>query len=695
MMILLVSMSTHKSGATLQLTRTIEQERAIPLAQAGINEMLALTKDTINNPESQIGSQIKQFWLGKPKISRPTVLYSQEFAPGDLKLANQLFAKNLGNRGDISGNLSLVVYENLPGSRPSYLGYLELVGTAKYRDLAAEIKVKERREVKIVSLADPFVDKYALFVKSFCKSINNPKKRIIIQGVKTDDPTRYSFIYLGNRSYPACPEFPQGHKSANVPPVLLDLDFREDKNLLGPFYQPGTFQMISSQHSQASAGNFFFVNPPFDFAGIAGLFSVATDFHHTPELVTIYKSIVDSSRQYADTEGSLGYVIAKDFQKSGGNPANSEVFRSLVQSLMQNWKYHYGYSDFTSVTGAAGGQAFTNEHPFSGIISYFEEISKSNPQRTLGGKMPLLFGDNRDTPVYIEGPVFLRFFKIALVDQTNVKFNLHGGYSLDVPFPPVPMHYEKGEQSFSGKKLQKPVDNRTGKLMSEPVEHLSINNFFFGAGSTVARSPTAVRGGIEGHDIFPAFDESLKSVSHMYQTADEFIKDRVHSIEGQKVLCLDGISLIMGAAGQSLDLSAISIYQGKGKIVIAEGNCLLGNIGPLNHRNDSLGIYLMEGRFKISSDVSPVQIKASLIATTCFSDNSSAAAQSEGGIEFEGKSVEITGNLIIDNLFELRKLPDGGYLKINHDPELYFADYPVRTSIGSTKSLMAVDYNAE
>jgi hypothetical protein len=103
----------------------------------------------------------------------------------------------------------------------------------------------------------------------------------------------------------------------------------------------------------------------------------------------------------------------------------------------------------------------------------------------------------------------------------------------------------------------------------------------------------------------------------------------------------------------------------------------------------------MEGRFKISSDVSPVQIKASLIATTCFSDNSSAAAQSEGGIEFEGKSVEITGNLIIDNLFELRKLPDGGYLKINHDPELYFADYPVRTSIGSTKSLMAVDYNAE
>lgn len=691
MMVMIIGLSTHKSGAVLQLNRTIDQERAVALAQAGVNEMLAWVKAGVNDKSSSIGSAIHQFWQTRPPVAGSRVIFTREFAPAMLKETNQLADETLGNRGGVSGKLSVVVTERINGARPSYLGHVELIAKTRYRDFPAITGVKERREVKIVDLSDPFLDKYALFVKSFCRSLNHPKKRIIIQGITPDDPTRYSFVYLGNRSYPSCPEFPQGSKSTKAPPVILDLDFKEDKYLLGGFYQPAPFSMISPAHVQASNGNLFFVNPPFNFAGISGSFSLGSDFHKTPELVTIYKSIVDSSRPYADVEGTLGYVVCKDYQKSGGNPAASEVFQSLVSTLMNNWKYQYGYSDYQRIISGS----FTNEHPFSGILSYFEDISTSNPMRRFGGKMPLLFGLKRDTPVYVEGPVFLRFFKIAFVDQVEIKFTLHGGYTMDVPFPTVPMHYERTPETFCGKTLSPPVDSRTDKLMSMPIEHFSINNFFFGAGTVPAKTPTAVRGGVEGYDVFPAFDETLRSVAYYYQTADEFVRDRIRTADDQKILDLDGISLIIGKKGQALDLSSVSKYRGRGKIILSEGKCNLGNLAPLNAAEDSLGIYLMDGRFVIKSAEPTAEIHASLIATTCFSDNSQTSASAEGGIEFAGKSVDLKGNLIVDNLFEMHDMPEGGHLQILHDPRLYFPEYPVRVSIGQTRSLMAVNYHAE
>lgn len=694
MMVMIIGLSTHKSGAVVQLNRTIDQERVVLLAQAGVNEMLALVKSSVNDRNSQIGSRIHNFWKSNPGAGAQNV-FKADFPASLLPASNKLVDEYLGKSGEVSGQVSIIVTERINGgARPSYIGHVELIGKARYKDNPSEIRVKEWRDLKIVDLSDPFVDKYALFVKSYCKALNHPEKRIIVQGITPDDPTKYSFAYFGNRSYPACPEFPQGAKSAQTPPVIFDLDFREDRRLLGGFYQPGNFQTIDTQHSAASNGNLFFVIPPFQFAGISGSFSLASDFHKTPELVSIYKSIVNSSSQYADTEGSLGYVIAKDYQKSGGNPANSEVFRSLVSTLMANWKYQYGYTDYTSVIGN-GGKSFTDEHPFSGIADYFEAAKNINPQRVRGGKMPLMFGEGRDIPVYIEGPVYLRFFKIAFVDQIKINFTLHGGNSLEVPFPCVPMHYENPAETFSGKKLATPVDKRTDQLMSMPVEHFSINNFFFGAGATPAKSPTAVRSGIEGYDVFPAFDESLRSIAHFYQSPDEFITNRVKSIDGKRTLDLDGISLITNPNAKSLNLSSVARYRGKGRIVLLDGSCQIGNLAPIDIQNDSLGIYLMGGRFYLNCDGNETNIYASLAATTCFSDNSSTAASSEGGIEFEQKSANIYGNLIVDNLFELRNMPAGGHLKIVHNPGLYFPDYPVRVSIGETKSLLAVDYHAE
>lgn len=695
MMILLVALSSHKSGSVIQLTKNIEQERTVLLAQAAINEILATAKSTINDPKSEIGARLHQFWKNRPPCTRPTLIFSRQFTSHELVAANKLAAESGGPGIEAAGSLSVTMVQKLKAGRPSYIGFLEIIGRAGRKSSGEEIAVKERREIKLIDLSDPFIDKYALFVKTFCRSINHPQKRIIVQGIRSGDPTKYSFACFGNRSYPTCPEFPDGSKGDKEPPVIFDLDFREDRHLLGPFYQPGSFQMVDNQHSRQSDGNLFFVNPPFDFSSIKDSFSLSQDFHHTPELTGIYKSIVDSSRKYADTEGTLGFVITRDFKKAGGNPAGSEVFRSLVSSLMRHWKYHYGYSDYLSVTGAAGSKAFTNEHPFSGIISYFEQMSTHNPQRTLGGRMPVMFGVNRDTPLYVEGPVFLRFFKISFVDQTSVTFNLHGGHSLDVPFPPVPMHYEKSEQTFAGKKLATPVDSRTDKLMSMPVEHFSINNFFFGAGTQTSSSPSTVRGGIEIHNVFPLFDETLQSFAHIYQTADDFCKERIKATDNGQILYSDGMSLIMDTTAKPLDLSMIEEFRGRGRIVIADGGCVIGNLSPGNADQDSLSIYLMSGRFKLNPRSDTARIRASLIATTCFTDNSTAHPSVEGGVDFAGKNLEITGNLFVDNLFELKTLPNNGTLKILHDPMLYFPEYPVRISVSPVKSMLAVDYNAE
>lgn len=692
MMIMIFGLSTLKSGEVLQISRTMEQERLVLFAEAGINEMLAAVKVGVNNRSTSIGNEIFSFWKsGHPGGAK--VIYEAEFPSSQLPVSNGLVSDYLGARAEISGHVSIAVIDKIAGARPSYTGYVELVGMAKSKDLP-EIRLKERREIKITDLSYPFLDKYALYVKSYCRNLNNPKKSIVIKGIAPDDPGVYSFVYLGNRSYPACPEFPQGAKSANTPPVLLDLCFKDDNHLLGPLYKPAPFQTVSAQHSQASVGNLFFTLAPYDFRNISSSFSPATDFHNTAEIVSIYKSILKASAQYSGNEGTLGYMITKDYQKSGGNPGNSEVFQSLVNSLMDNWKYQYGYTDYTCIAGE-GGKTFVNEQPYSGIGAYFQYNTNQNPQRVLGGKMPLLFGEGRDIPVFVEGPVYLRFFKIAFLDQTKVKLELYGGNKMDVPFPPVPLHYEDSPKTFSGKTCTSPIDKRTKVLMSSPIDALSINQFFFGAGTKSVKSPSSSKGSIEGYDVFPAFDETLRSISHVYATADEFMQDRVKEIDGQKVLDLDGISLITDSGKKALNLSSVQKYRGKGRIVMSEGNCVLGSLAPINLNTDSLSIYLMFGNFFVGSSANVVNIFASLAATTCFRDNSSPDPSAESGIIFGGKSVNIYGNLFVDNLFELQTLPEGGKLTIVHDPRLYFPEYPVRVSVGETKSMLAVDYNAE
>ncbi len=688
MMVMIIGLATHKSGEVLQLGRTIEQERLVLFAEAGLNEMLAAVKVAANDRRTTLGRAFFEFWKTPPGL--PTVVFRADLPASQLPVANALAAEQLGGRAEISGQVKVVILDRIPGPRPSYTGYVELISQARSRELP-EIKVKERREVKIADLSYPFLDKYALFVKSFCRTLNNPNRRLIIQGIPPSDPNLYSFVYLGNRSYPPCPEFPQGAKSTETPPVLLDIAFKDDHRLLGSFYRPAPFQMTNPEFVQASRDNLFYVIPPVPFNTIANSFAKPADFVRTPELISFYQSIIRVSQPYADDEGSLGYLVLKDYQRAGGDPGRSEVFKSLVTTLVSKWQYQYGYSDFDSVAGDSG-RTFVSKPPFCGILDYFLYYSQANPQKVIGGKMPLLFGPNRDTPVFVEGPVRLRFFKIAFCDEVKLTFDLYGSNSMQLPFPTLPLRFEEQPRTFAGKPCTPQVDERTKVLMSEAIDVLSINHLFFGVGRTMTPKPTTGRGPIEGHDVFPAFDESLRSVAHVYPTAEEFVRDRLKTIQGERMLDLDGVALILSCGRSPLDLTSVSRYRGKGRIVIREGNCILGSLAPLDQRLDSLGISLMFGNFLVRGAGDDVIIHASLAATTCFSDNSSPDPSAESGLHCGGKNVTIHGNLVVDNLFELKSLPEGGRLTIVHDPNLYLPEYPVRVSIGEAKSLVAVDY---
>lgn len=692
MIVMVASLTTQKRGEVRQLGRTIEQERLVLFAEAAITEMLAAVKAGVNDRNDDIGRVLRNFWKsGFAGVAK--VVYEAEVPAARLPVTTALVAEQMDGRADISGHVRIVIIDTIKGARPSYAGYLELVGKAESKGVPP-INIKERRDIKIVDLAYPFLDKYVLFVKSFCRLLNNPNKRLVIKGVTPNDPAIYSFVHLGNRSYPTCPEFPDGAKGGAMPPILLDLSFKEDSHLLGSFFRPAPFQTINPKFSEASNGNLFYAIPPFEFRNIANSFSKALDFHNTPELDSTYRFLVRSSQPYADQEGTIPYAIIKDFQAAGGNPANSDVFKSLVESLMEHWKYQYGYTDYTCLLSDPVN-TFVNLQPFTGIAQYFNHFVEQNPQRILGGKMPLLYGEGRDIPVFVEGPVYLRFFKIAFLDEITIKFDLYGGSPTDVPFRPVPLHYEPTPKTFSGKPCTPPIDERTNVLMSSPINSLSINHLFFGVGPKATRSPATAGGTIEGYDVFPALDETLRSMAHIYQNADDFTQDRIKSWDGRSILDLDGISLILSTAAKPLDLTGVEKYRGKGRIIVYEGNCHLGNLSPLDVQEDSLGIYMMFGNFFVKSPGKDVTICASLAATTSFKDNSSPIRAAESGMHFGEKNVTIYGNLLVDNLFELKSLPNGGKLTIVHDPKLYFPDYPVRVSIGEQKSLLAVDYSAE
>ena len=289
--------------------------------------------------------------------------------------------------------------------------------------------------------------------------------------------------------------------------------------------------------------------------------------------------------------------------------------------------------------------------------------------------------------------MYVRFFKVGMLDQVQIDLNLPmGGLSFKVPIPPVSCVWEKPEEGTFSSKYVGDIDGITERLMSHPVDWLSINNFYFGPGENVYNKDNVISGGMKGYNVFHYLDPKLRTVSSFYINASDFIKDRVKNINGEDVLDLDGISVIYGQDKAKLDLSNIKKYRGKGMIVSYVGNCILGDLAPTDANVDYLKIWLMRGRFFVEETRSSAAICASLISTVRNNDNSSAPSSQEGGFITNKIPTTIFGNLIIDNLFDMR---DKKYLKIKHDPKIYNCEYPVRVSVGGPKAEYILDYKGK
>ncbi|MBP5470963.1 MAG: hypothetical protein J6Z11_17170, partial [Candidatus Riflebacteria bacterium] len=170
--------------------------------------------------------------------------------------------------------------------------------------------------------------------------------------------------------------------------------------------------------------------------------------------------------------------ILNDFANAEGKAERSEIFQSLIESAIPVWKYYYGYTDFNHAF--PDGDNIGAVHPFEGLVDYFTYIQEKNPAKLSGGSMPEFFGEERKIPVYIDGPVYARFFRIGFIDQCDFTVGL-SKFDIKFSFPTVACRWENEPVTFSGKKLTQKVDIFSKKMMSQPIEKLSINSFLYGS----------------------------------------------------------------------------------------------------------------------------------------------------------------------------------------------------------------------
>ena len=696
--ILISSLNRFKSGAVLQLSKTVTQERMIVVAQSAINESLAAVKGGINDGTTTVGKAVKDFWVNKK--SAPAIVWSSNFTESNLPATKDIAGEYLGSKGNVGSEIRLYADEQIKeAGTNSYTGHLVIVGKVSCDGVNNAVNITEVHDVKITDLSFPLLDKYAFFVKSYCPNLNHPEKRFIIEGVPGKNKESYSFVYLGNRNYPSCNEYPEG--GTKHPPVLLDLDFEKDKDLLGNFYQEGAgFNIKDNELAQKAKGQFF-KTFNVDFKDIQDKFDIKNHFYKTRELEVSYYSLIQSCQKslaeahaiYGDgvTNSTVGKIV-NDYNMAGGKAQNSEIFWAIVFDVVPTWKYYYGYTDFKHIY-PDGENSLGATHPFTGLMPYFAEYGTKNKSKKAGGTMPEFFGEDRKRPVYIDGPAYVRFFKVGFLDETIIHLQYPTwNYGVDVPVNVIACVWEKPEDGTYSSQYVKDFDGITERLMSHPVDWLSINNFYFGPGENVDNKDNVISGGMKGYNVFPYLDTKLRTVSNFYMNASDFKEDRIKNINGEPVLDLDGISVIYGKDKAKLDLSDVKKYRGKGMIVSYMGNCVLGDLMPSDASVDYLKIWLMRGKFFVDEIKSSATIAASLIATVSSGDNSSIPSSQEGGFFTRKVPTTIFGNLIIDNLFDIR---DKKYLKITHDPKIFNCEYPVRVSVGGPKAEYVLNYKGK
>lgn len=437
-------------------------------------------------------------------------------------------------------------------------------------------------------------------------------------------------------------------------------------------------------------------------------------------------------------------------QEFGYDAANFSActgFRDLITECQAKWQYHFGLTDADHLWKLNTGwlkadvlrviSDFSVCPPFSGFQPFLEfwgaETNPVNREKSRVGKMMDFFnqatGDFR--PLLIEGDVQMRFFKVAFLDEFKGNLTLHSGPQ-EVIYPLVPLNYRGPllPEGFSSKALNsdlfpytpgakvKAGDDVCRKLMSEVIE-IPVNRIL--ADETIRMvhpqgdpnngymrdynpdenllfpSQKGSAGvGASGTRFFPAVRD-FHSFSHLYINQDDFLRDRVIG----DTLYIDGrVNVCEG----HLDLRKVTKFRGNGVIKVERGDCKFGAKLMKTQDSDILRIYLQTGSFFCEESADPVTICASLIAVNWDDPNDGVTVDPaqrvwQGKLVPKGNNVTIIGNLVVDYLFTEGDsqdppefcTPDGGFIRVIHDPVLFSPIDPFRISVGSVRSMYSMN----
>ena len=489
---------------------------------------------------------------------------------------------------------------------------------------------------------------------------------------------------------------------------------------------------------------------------------------------------------------SVVYLILKDFDDGTpgaelDNYSGCAGFRAVLKSHIDNWPYCFGYTDADSLWNYENKEKTSIPLPLwrldsipalklpdgspEGLVNRYCGLASStdtsgadlslwvhenayaetsagankpyNLEKMFVGRMASFFGAAGNTPVFFEGKVFLRLFKVAFFEEFNINLPLYGG-NFPIAPPCIPLKYEcEGAKkiTFLNRKIPNnlrqgqvgkilPNDDPEDYLMSRAVCSLPANLLldvpvsvrdpdtgiaptykkdYDPLTSPVFPNPQQIPGpsGTKvGDRFYPPIDYT--TYTHNFKTPQEFLTERVKEENGENVLQMDGriyiaqgdLDLFKGVNGRP-----VKKFRGRGFLFLSKGNMTLTSLRKAGSGNgtdpdDSLRVYLQDGDFIIGGSDSPTHIDASLIALTFFTGTTRDPKEltNQGQLLMRGKSVTINGNLIVDYLaleFAGDGLPMGGTLTIIHDPEIFEPcngeDNPYRFSIGQVRTLYSMN----
>ncbi len=773
--ILAFALNTFKQGTVTQLARNVDQNRLALLAQSANAEVVAMIRTLVNSDRDHpIFKSFRNIFPdnGPAATLNTDIPLFSSFEPQQ----TLQMAQNAGYPLKIKSKATLRVYRKCEyNSVSAYNGYIDVYSQA-YRDGFQDVIIEayERRDVRLVDLRHN-LDKYALFVKNYSPDYNNTFRRVIVEGIKPAGP-HMSRVYLGNANYPDCLDTQKN--------IWLDFCHAEQRLADGFSELFGSTTLSKFPDGSGTTSLFSFTSTPFtslkDSEGGALHETRIGDFVNVMAVKKVYEKFVNdaadgcrgsvtahkigaelkskcSAAMPNSNSNAASYQICQDYvaNSNGTNYASCSGFQKILRTCMAEWKLHHGYLDAANVwqVDTAERPALPNAQPWATALSYkgltelTTENSKKgpyfynylnklpdkpggpagkiyNPERLRVGKMLQLYGATTFTPVVVEGPVYLRFFKIAYFDTFVATITFFDQEKSVIP-EPVPISFTRPEiipETFQNIPLQNefsPTAYFSDKMMmSRAIDNVSVNallgntlEMFDGEGKLVTINPlTAARPTFPYPRQRPSATPvsattfgrliDFRSVSFNYSSPAEFLAERTGLIGTEKVLFLDGVIYI--EAGD-LDLGNINKFYGRGMIYLGRGNCFIGDLRRSRSpkSGDSLRLYLRHGDFILKRSATTT-IEASLAAFSNPPGSSDPAEQ--GSLIFNGqKTVTVIGNLLVDYLYTQEKgdnsLAAGGKLVIRHDQYIYepAAEVdgikldPYHISIGTVKTAFSLN----